>query len=139
MSFKPRPIVLRAMPVTRETAAIPPCPAALASEDANSRRCRSSRWGRSIDCRSRRESSSIITNDTTSGPKQESLVTNAKRLRFTYSLTRPKREVVIYDYVDHDVPVLARMAAKRAAGYAAIGYTIADSNGLFDQPLDLPG
>jgi len=28
------------------------------------------------------------------------------------------------------VPVLARMAAKRAAGYSAIGYTIAQ--GLFD-------
>jgi hypothetical protein len=40
--------------------------------------------------------------------------------------------VVIYDYVDRDVPVLARMAAKRAAGYSAIGYTIAQGPGLFD-------
>jgi len=30
----------------------------------------------------------------------------------------PQREVVIYDYVDRDVPVLARVAAKRAAGYS---------------------
>jgi hypothetical protein len=44
----------------------------------------------------------------------------------------PKREVVIYDYGDRDVPVLARMAAKRAAGYSAIGYVIAQSPGLFD-------
>jgi hypothetical protein len=44
----------------------------------------------------------------------------------------PKREVIIYDYVDRDVPVLARMAAKRAAGYSAIGYTIAQGPGLFD-------
>ena len=42
-----------------------------------------------------------------------------------------KREVLIYDYVDRDVPVLARMAAKRAAGYSTIGYTVADGSGLF--------
>lgn len=34
-------------------------------------------------------------------------------------------------YVDRDVPVLARMAAKRAAGYSVIGYTVADGSGLF--------
>ncbi len=33
-----------------------------------------------------------------------------------------KREVVVYDYVDAEVPVLARMAAKRQAGYRALGY-----------------
>jgi superfamily II DNA or RNA helicase len=44
-----------------------------------------------------------------------------------------KREVVIYDYVDRDVPVLARMAAKRAAGYSAIGYSIAAVGDLFDR------
>ncbi len=55
-----------------------------------------------------------------------------------HRLHDPKREVVIYDYIDREVPVLARMAAKRAAGYAAIGYAIADSNGLFDQRLELP-
>src|SRR5208283_599335 len=41
-SFRPRPIVLAAMRVTRETAAMPPRPAALASDAAKSRRCRSS-------------------------------------------------------------------------------------------------
>jgi superfamily II DNA or RNA helicase len=50
-----------------------------------------------------------------------------------HRLHDPKREVVIYDYVDRDVPVLARMAAKRAAGYSAIGYTIAQGPGLFDR------
>jgi hypothetical protein len=40
--------------------------------------------------------------------------------------------VVIYDHVDRDVPVLARMAAKRAVGYSAISYTIAQRPGLFD-------
>ena len=44
-----------------------------------------------------------------------------------------KREVVIYDYVDGEVPVLARMAAKRAAGYSAIGYAIATAGDLFDR------
>ena len=49
-----------------------------------------------------------------------------------HRLHDPKREVVIYDYVDRDVPVLARIAAKRAAGYSAIGYSIAQGPGLFD-------
>jgi superfamily II DNA or RNA helicase len=35
-----------------------------------------------------------------------------------------KREVRVYDYVDANVPVLARMAARRRAGYKALGYTI---------------
>lgn len=35
-----------------------------------------------------------------------------------------KRDVVVYDYVDGLVPVLARMSAKRQAGYRALGYTI---------------
>ncbi|MBA3323914.1 MAG: DEAD/DEAH box helicase family protein [Rhodobacteraceae bacterium] len=35
-----------------------------------------------------------------------------------------KTEVVVVDYVDEMVPVLARMAAKRRAGYRALGYAI---------------
>ena len=35
-----------------------------------------------------------------------------------------KRDVLVIDYVDQDVPVLARMAAKRRAGYRALGYII---------------
>jgi superfamily II DNA or RNA helicase len=35
-----------------------------------------------------------------------------------------KREVVVHDYVDRAVPVLARMAAKREAGYKSLGYVI---------------
>jgi superfamily II DNA or RNA helicase len=38
-----------------------------------------------------------------------------------------KREVVVYDYVDANVPVLARMASKRQAGYRALGYRIVSS------------
>jgi superfamily II DNA or RNA helicase len=34
-----------------------------------------------------------------------------------------KREVRIYDYVDRNVPVLARMFEKRMKGYRALGYT----------------
>jgi superfamily II DNA or RNA helicase len=34
-----------------------------------------------------------------------------------------KHDVVVHDYVDVDVPVLARMAAKRQTGYRALGYT----------------
>jgi superfamily II DNA or RNA helicase len=33
-----------------------------------------------------------------------------------------KAEVRVYDYVDANVPVLARMAARRRAGYKALGY-----------------
>jgi superfamily II DNA or RNA helicase len=51
-----------------------------------------------------------------------------------HRLHDPKREVIIYDYVDRDVPVLARMATKRAAGYSAIGYAVADQPGLFRAP-----
>ena len=35
-----------------------------------------------------------------------------------------KRDVLVVDYVDNTVPVLARMAAKRRAGYRALGYVI---------------
>ncbi len=35
-----------------------------------------------------------------------------------------KKEVIVYDYVDATVPMLARMAAKRQAGYRALGYII---------------
>ena len=37
-----------------------------------------------------------------------------------------KKEVVIYDYVDVDVPVLARMYDRRTKGYRSIGYDIED-------------
>ncbi len=35
-----------------------------------------------------------------------------------------KTEVLVVDYVDEMVPVLARMAAKRRTGYRALGYTV---------------
>jgi len=35
-----------------------------------------------------------------------------------------KREVVIYDYVDFEVPVLAKMHARRRSGYKTMGYQI---------------
>lgn len=35
-----------------------------------------------------------------------------------------KREVIIYDYVDGAVPVLARMSVKRFRGYESLGYSI---------------
>jgi superfamily II DNA or RNA helicase len=39
-----------------------------------------------------------------------------------------KREVIIYDYVDPRVPMLARMAARRRAGYSSLGYKISLNN-----------
>ncbi len=41
-----------------------------------------------------------------------------------------KRYVVIYDYVDENEPVLAKMAARREAGYRGLGYRIADRDEL---------
>lgn len=38
-----------------------------------------------------------------------------------------KTEVLVVDYVDEMVPVLARMAAKRRTGYRALGYTVESS------------
>jgi len=43
-----------------------------------------------------------------------------------HRLHPPKRQVVIFDYVDGREPVFAKMAAKREAGYASLGYEIAD-------------
>ena len=39
-----------------------------------------------------------------------------------------KQEVVVYDYVDAEVPVLARMASRRQAGYRAQGYRVRSRN-----------
>jgi hypothetical protein len=35
-----------------------------------------------------------------------------------------KREVIVYDYVDSDVPLLARMALKHRTGYRSLGFEI---------------
>lgn len=35
-----------------------------------------------------------------------------------------KKDVLVVDYVDSAVPVLARMAAKRRSGYRALGYVM---------------
>lgn len=43
-----------------------------------------------------------------------------------HRLHAAKREVVVYDYVDGAEPMLARMAAKRAAGYRSLGYDVFD-------------
>jgi len=37
-----------------------------------------------------------------------------------------KRDVIIYDYVDENEPMLAKMAAKREAGYRSLGYRVVD-------------
>jgi superfamily II DNA or RNA helicase len=41
-----------------------------------------------------------------------------------HRLNAAKKEVIIYDYVDFEVLVLAKMHSKRRAGYKAIGYEI---------------
>jgi superfamily II DNA or RNA helicase len=44
-----------------------------------------------------------------------------------------KREVVIYDYVDEEEPVLAKMAAKREAGYKVLGYEVTHAGELISR------
>ncbi len=39
-----------------------------------------------------------------------------------HRLHAPKRDVIIYDYVDENEPMLAKMAGKREAGYRSLGY-----------------
>lgn len=56
-----------------------------------------------------------------------------------------KREVRAYDYVDAQVPMLARMFKKRLAGYDANGYSLASTAAQSAPPLtsehtpELPG
>jgi superfamily II DNA or RNA helicase len=38
-----------------------------------------------------------------------------------------KRDVIIYDYVDEDEPMLAKMGTRRETGYRSLGYRILDS------------
>jgi superfamily II DNA or RNA helicase len=44
-----------------------------------------------------------------------------------HRLYATKRDVVIYDYVDGNEPMLAKMAVKREAGYRSLGYRAVDS------------
>jgi superfamily II DNA or RNA helicase len=43
-----------------------------------------------------------------------------------HRLHATKREVIIYDYVDGNEPMLVKMAAKREAGYRSLGYHVVD-------------
>jgi superfamily II DNA or RNA helicase len=55
-----------------------------------------------------------------------------------HRLHTAKREVVIYDYVDSDEPLLAKMAAKRDAGYKALGYEVTNAQDLFYPAKNMP-
>ncbi len=46
-----------------------------------------------------------------------------------------KKEVMIYDYIDHQVPMLQRMYAKRKNGYNAMGYLIREDQGLLETKI----
>ena len=41
-----------------------------------------------------------------------------------HRLHHAKKEVIIYDYADRQIPMLARMSEKRMKGYARLGYGI---------------
>jgi superfamily II DNA or RNA helicase len=46
-----------------------------------------------------------------------------------------KKEVRIYDYVDREVPMLARMFEKRLRGYRTIGYVRVDDEDASEEPI----
>ena len=46
-----------------------------------------------------------------------------------------KHEVIVYDYTDMAVPMLARMAAKRHTGYRALGYAVQQPNATTAGPI----
>jgi superfamily II DNA or RNA helicase len=48
-----------------------------------------------------------------------------------HRLHAAKREVVIYDYVDAEEQLLAKMASRREAGYRALGYDVTEAGDLF--------
>ena len=78
--------------------------------------------GKSVKCRAR---GLIKKRDPAQMPIswRGTLAQYAGRLR---RLHPAKRQVVIFGYVDGREPVFAKMAAKREAGYASLGYEIAD-------------
>ena len=47
-----------------------------------------------------------------------------------HRLYGPKRDVIIFDYVDENEPMLARMASKREVGYRSLGYRPVPSTDL---------
>ena len=50
-----------------------------------------------------------------------------------------KRDVIIYDYIDGNEPMLAKMAVKREAGYRSLGYRLVSSAELaLDEPRGAP-
>jgi superfamily II DNA or RNA helicase len=63
------------------------------------------------------------------------LVQYAGRL---HRLHEGKQEVRIFDYVDREVPMLARMFEKRFRGYRAIGYEQVDVPPGYQRPRDEP-
>ena len=46
-----------------------------------------------------------------------------------HRLHHAKTEVRIYDYVDSNVPMLARMSEKRKTGYKMLGYEMIERDG----------
>ena len=59
-------------------------------------------------------------------------------VRRHFRLNDVKREVIIHDYADMRVPVLARMAAKRRVGYQAIGYKLGTRDLFSDRASNEP-
>jgi superfamily II DNA or RNA helicase len=47
-----------------------------------------------------------------------------------HRLYATKKEVIVFDYVDANEPLLAKIAGKREAGYRALGYQVLDRSGL---------
>jgi superfamily II DNA or RNA helicase len=51
-----------------------------------------------------------------------------------HRLHATKRDVVIYDYVDENEPMFAKMAVKRETGYRSLGYRAVSKDELDLEP-----
>ena len=56
--------------------------------------------------------------------------TLAQYARRLHRLHPAKREVVVHDYVDREVPILRRMSEKRIQDYRRLSYAVEDGGGL---------
>jgi superfamily II DNA or RNA helicase len=65
---------------------------------------------------------------------QGTLIQYAGRL---HRLRPGKRDVRVFDYVDHAVPMLARMFAKRLRGYRSIGYARGEAPLGYAEPKEV--
>jgi hypothetical protein len=61
-----------------------------------------------------------------SGNRREVAIRKRSTVGRLHRLHENKKEVLVYDYADTLVPMLARMYKKRTVGYSSLGYILAE-------------